>query len=168
MAENASRGDMLSGARQKIVLANPTITAGAYTANDALGGLMTFAGAAAFDGGSGMVVAVRLLIANPTPAAPGIDLHLFNRAVTPAADNAAASFTVADLDDGAWCGFVPVRSNDWMSAAATNLVAAYKETRVPFHCASGSKDIFGAMVDVDGATYGATDDLEVVLTVLQD
>ena len=45
----------------EIISQTPTVTAGAYSANDAVGGLLTFANAARFDKGGGIIKDVIIL-----------------------------------------------------------------------------------------------------------
>ena len=74
--------------RNKIVKtfsATPTITAaGAYTAGDALGGLITFAKAADKTFGSGNMISITVIDNDKESAA--LELHLFNQTFTASAD----------------------------------------------------------------------------------
>ena len=74
----------------------PTVsTSPAYTAKDAVGGLLTFANAVRETGGSGVLMGVTVIDASMQM--PSLELVLFDRTFTAAADNAIFSPSDADL-----------------------------------------------------------------------
>lgn len=107
----------------------------AYTAGDMLGTQWSFTGAVATSGGYGYVVGAVLL--DETDVIGAVDIFLFNASVTQAADNAANSWSDADMancvgglslpapfDSGlnreaTWQGVVPFK------LAATTLYAGF-------------------------------------------
>lgn len=73
----------------------PAITAGAYSAKDAVGGLLTFANAARVQGGIGVIE--KLVITDLSIQAAELILVLFDRTFTAMADNAPFDPSDADL-----------------------------------------------------------------------
>jgi hypothetical protein len=75
---------------------HPTITAGAYSAGDAVGGAMKFL--VTSPGGGGMIERVKVLDAGNQKAA--LTLYIFRAdLVTPVADNGAFAVVIADLQN---------------------------------------------------------------------
>jgi hypothetical protein len=71
------------------------LTNAAYAAGDQLGNQYTIANAARVSGGSGRITSVVLL--DEADVVGPVTVLFFDRSVTPAADNAAASFSDADM-----------------------------------------------------------------------
>ena len=155
---------VIDAGRWKRIVQTPTITAGAYSADDAVGGLLTFVEAARFDGGGGLITSANLLMKVPADNI-NLDLFLFHETVTVAADNAAASYS--DADAALLAGFVTFRANDYIAATALNIMA-FKELSIPYRCAEDSSSIFGQFVDRTGHTYASTADIVITLTVARD
>ena len=138
----------------------PVVTAGAEDAGDALGGLLTFEGAARVAGGGGIIKSVMIL--DDAGQDASLELWLFSDAFTAIADNAAWAPAEADLHklvaiittgDGAWF------------AAGTPSVARVEVSQY-YECAGTS--LYGQLVDRTGGTYVATDDVTVILNLLLD
>lgn len=149
--------------RQVRVQVTPTITAGAYSADDALGELMTFAGMARYVGGAGVIITAILFCKDQT-LQPDVDIYIWNETITGDADNDAMTITDADMLKGGLV--IPILVSDW-KALATN-GSAHVNAEVPFRCAEGSDDIFVQMVLRTATTYGATDELTLTLTAETD
>jgi len=77
----------------RTITVTPTITAGAYSANDAVGGLMTFLGLFKKQG-SGMLVS--LVLTDQEEQNAVTDIILFKQTFTATADNAAINISAAD------------------------------------------------------------------------
>lgn len=75
----------------------PTVTAGAYSAGDAVGGLLTFANAARASGGGGVVKGV--VIVDDAGQDAELELWLFDRTFTAMVDNAAWAPSEANLEN---------------------------------------------------------------------
>lgn len=147
--------------RQVITVA-PTITAGLYAANDALGGRMTFSSASIGAGQSGMIEAVRI-VDRAVQLAP-MDLVLFDQAFTATADN--DPFDPSDADMESCVGVIPVTAaNYWQFF--DNAVAVVYPVGLPF-VTVGSGDLYGQLVVRAAPTYVATTDIRVRLTVRRD
>jgi hypothetical protein len=135
-------------------------TSPAYTAGDAIGGLLTFANAARLSGGSGIIQAITLLCKTPA-LVPAIDLVLFNQTFTNTSDNAA--FAPSDADMANCIGYIPLTA--W-SDNANNSIAARFGLGFPFLLTGTS--LFGQMICRSAITLGSPTDLIVGLSILQD
>lgn len=145
------------------IVQTPTITAGAYTAGDALGGLLTFANAAKIAGGRGMITKV-VIVDDAKQSAP-IDLVLFDRTFTATADNSA--FDPSDADMQNCLGFIPVANTDYAEFNDNGVATKASGLQMPFEydLAGGVTSLFGQLVIRVGDTYAATDDLTIKITV---
>ena len=138
----------------------PVITAGAYVAGDAVGGLLTFANAGRASGGGGVIKDV--LILDDAGQDVALELWLFNATFTAMADNAPWAPSEADLrklqaiittDDGAWF-------------AAGTPSAAMVEVAQRYDVVGTS--LFGQLVTRGTPTFVAVDDVSVIIGLLQD
>ena len=142
----------------------PAISAaGIYAAGDALGGLLTFANAADSDYGSGVIQA--LVVIDNDQEMDGLELHLFNQAFTPTANNAPFDPTDADLEN--WIGFLEVAAGDYADLN-DNSAAILRNQNLPFNLVSGGTSLFGQLVTRATPTYTAVDDIIVKLIIQQD
>lgn len=144
------------------ISATPTISAaGIYAAKDAIGGILTFANAARWSGGTGTIQAVTLVDKDQELA--NIDLVLFDQTIAgTVTDNAAFDPTDADLSNVQ--GWVAIGSG--MYADFSDNSVAHVPVNIPYRCAATS--LFGALVSRGTPTYTATSDIVVILTVAQD
>lgn len=138
----------------------PTVTAGAYTAGDAVGELLIFANAARTTGGGGVVKSV--VIVDDAGQDVEMELWLFYDTITDVADNAPWAPTEGDLHkldaiistaDGAWF------------AAGTPSVARV-ECSQRYSC--GGLNLYGKLVTRGAPTFAATDDIMVIIGLLRD
>jgi len=138
----------------------PTVTAGAYAANDAVGGLLTFANAARESGGGGVVKDVIILDDAGQDAA--MELWLFNATFVAMADNALWAPSEADLRK--LVAIISTTDGAWFAAGTPS--AARVEVSQRYDLAGTS--LFGQLVTRGTPTFAATDDISVVLGLLQD
>jgi hypothetical protein len=145
------------------VSVTPTVTAlGAYTAVDAVGGLMTIPNAARYTGGAGSLVNLTVLDKDSESAA--LVVFFFDRTVTAPGDNNAFVMTDADLAFflGAW-------SSGTFFDRAANSNAHFTHTgpgtSMPF-VLSGT-DLFALAYTTGTPTYTATTDLTFQFTIEQ-
>ena len=138
----------------------PTVTAGAYIAGDAVGGLLTFANAARVAGGGGVIKDVIILDDNGQDAE--MELWLFNATFTAMADNAPWAPSEADLRK-----LVAVaRTNDgnWLDAGTPS--ACVVEVSQRYDCVGTS--LFGQLANRGTPTFANTDDVTVIIGLLTD
>lgn len=136
----------------------PTITAGAYAAKDAVGGLLTFAAAARISTGKGVINTVTIIDDDDEKAA--LELWLFNQTFTATADNAA--FDPADATMTNCVGVIPIAAADYYSAN-DNGAACVRGVGLQFQLAGTS--LFGQLKCTGTPTYTATTDLTIVLAI---
>lgn len=142
----------------------PTITAGAYSANDALGGLMEFSDAVNEHSRSGIIT--NLLIVDKAGQSAAIDVFLFDATFTATADNAAWPTTnPSETVIGTNCiGVISVTSGDYKTYNGGSLasVTLTKPIKV-----SGTT-LYAQAVVRDTPTYAATSDLTFRLSIAKD
>lgn len=141
-----------------IISQTPTVTAGAYSANDVVGGLLTFASAVRSTAGYAKLQTVILIDKAFTKNV--LELWLFDSDPTVAADNAAQTYTDANL---AKCvGVIPIAAANYYQAA-DNQIAIVQNTNLIFTCAATS--LFGQLKCTGTPTYASTSDLTVKLAI---
>lgn len=139
----------------------PTVsTSPAYTAKDAVGGLLTFANAARSSGGTCRVTSVAVLDKGQQMA--DLDLILFDRSITAPTDN--AGFNPSDTEAGYCRGIVPI-SQGLFADLSTNSVATVE---CGLDIVLNGTDLFGVLVARGTPTYTSTSDLVVTVTVARD
>lgn len=159
-AETLMNGIMPSGLVQVRISQTPTVsTTPAYTAKDAVGGLLTFANAARVSGGSCIIQSV--IVIDNSQQMPALDLVLFDRTFTAPTDNAV--FAPTDAEAATCIGVIPISA--W-SDFSTNSVAARFGLGLAVTLSGTS--LFGALVTRSTPTFVATSDITVILQILQD
>lgn len=146
--------------RRKVVRLSvtPTISTSIYAIKDAVGDLMTFAGAVRASGGSGRIVATQV-VDKDQEMAP-LDLILFDRTITAPTDNAV--FDPSDTELGYVVAVIPIGSYVTLN---DNAVADVPLSR---SFVLNGTDLFGVLVSQGTPTYTATSDIVVTLTIEQD
>ena len=136
----------------------PTITAGAYSAGDVIGGLLTFF-LANTRGADGIVRSVRIADRDDEKAA--VKLWLFAEQPITIADNAA--FAPTDNDISKCIGVLAFAAADYTTAATGwNAFVAKHEQGIDFTDTNGT--LWGYLVADATPTYGTTTDLTITIT----
>lgn len=144
-------------------VATPTITAGAYGALDAVGGLLTFTGLFKEQNAGG--INVGMVITDKSKQGAGLVLVLFNQTFTATADNAA--FDPSDADLLNCIGYVEVASGDYQ--AFTDNSMAVGASTIPMRSVTVNGTIFGQLyLPADTPTYVSTSDIQVRLIATSD
>lgn len=138
----------------------PTVTAGAYIANDAVGGLLTFANAGRAIGYGGVVK--DMIILDDAGQDAEMELWLFNATFTPMVDNAPWAPSEADLRK--LVAIITTANGAYFDAGTPS--AAMVEVSQRYDLVGTS--LFGQLVTRGTPTYVATDDVTVIIGVLQD
>ena len=138
----------------------PAITAGAYIANDVVGGLLTFAAASRAIGWGGVIKDMVILDDAGQDAA--LELWLFDQTFTPVADNAPWAPAEADLEN--LVCIITTANGAYFPAGTPS--AAMVEVSQRYDCVGTS--LFGQLVTRGTPTYAATDDISVKIGLLQD
>lgn len=143
----------------KIISQTPTISTGAYTAKDAVGGKLTFA----VEGrGSGVIHTVTVV--DDAAQSAELVLVLFNQSFTATADNAAFDPSDADLEN--CIGKVKILATDYQ-ALNDNAVASVLAVGLPYQTKAGLS-LYGQLMCTGTPTYASTGDLTIKLHVLGD
>ena len=138
----------------------PTITAGAYSAGDAVGGLLTFANAARTSGGGGFVKNV--LLVDDAGQDAQLELWLFDQTFTAIADNAAWAPTEADLEN--LIAIVSTVDGTWRAAGTPSAISVEASLRYDLTGTS----LFGQLVTRGTPTFAATDDVTTKAALMRD
>ena len=140
----------------------PTVTAGAYSAGDAVGGLLTFANAARTSGGGGVTMGVIIIDDNGQDVK--IELWLFNQTFTAMSDNAAWAPSEADLENLIGIISTGDSAQGWLAAGTPSAIDIECTNRYDLVGTS----LFGQLVTRGTPTFAATDDVTVKVKLLQD
>ena len=140
----------------------PTITAGAYSAGDAVGGLLTFANAGRVSGGGGVIKTVTII--DDAGQDAELELWLFDRTFTAMSDNAAWAPSEADLENHIGVISTEDSSQGWLAAGTPSTITIDVATGFDLNGTS----LFGQLVTRGTPTYAATDDLTIKVKVMQD
>jgi hypothetical protein len=151
------------GGNTAIIRLNPTITAGAYSANDVVGGEITLTGAMRTSGGSGILQSLTVHDADSESAA--LEFYFFDSAPGAAiADNGAFSWNATDEDK--YLGMVSVLTGDYITRGG-DVFATIRNIGLPV-VATGSADLFLYIVLTGAPTFTATSDLTFTFGFLRD
>lgn len=151
--------------KQKVIEQALTVGTDAYTANDVVGGLITFD--VSGSSGSGIVRWARVVDDDNEKAE--LTLYLFDASPTAIADDAAFSPTVADLKN--YIGKVLFQAADYetINSNAVAIIGHGVSTdylNIDFKTSTGN--IYGYLVCTATPTYTAAADLHVTLGVWLD
>ena len=142
------------------IIQTPTISAaGLYAAGDAVGGLLTFANAARVTGGGGVIK--NMIIVDDDGEDAELELWLFNQTFTAMADNAAWAQAEASLHN--LVAVISTANGAYYAAGTPS--AAVVECSQRFECTGTS--LFGQLVTRGAPTYTATDDISVIISIIQ-
>ena len=118
-----------------------TVTNGAYTIADVVGGLITFPYAVGENGGAAMVRTVKLA----GVVAIAYNLWFLNANIaTPALDNAA--FTIVVADEPKYLGHVQIAAGNWVAAQSAFNVATVADVGLMVQAAAATQSIYAYLV----------------------
>ena len=129
-----------------------TVTNGAYTIGDVVGGLITFTGAVRENGGTALVQSVKL----SGVAAIAYNLFFLNANIaTPAADNAAFAWAAADT--AKYLGHTAIAAADYLpdQSAGFNSVSV-RNIGLMVKAAASTQSIYGYLVATAVTSPGTT------------
>jgi hypothetical protein len=137
--------------RIQYAIATPTITAGAYTAGKAIGGMLTFKDLAT----RGFSTVYNVVVVDKSGQAPACDLVLFSQPFTATAN--AATIAISAADSLNCIGNVKIVAGDW-SNIGTPAVAAKMQL---FLAAVGDLDnnVYGQLICRGTPTFTSTSDI---------
>ena len=138
----------------------PTVTVGAYSEGDAVGGLLTFPNAGRASGEGSVLTDV--LIIDDAGQDAELELWLFNATFTAIADNAAWAPTEADLEK--CIAVISTTGGTWRAAGTPSVINIECTRRIDITGTS----LFGQLVTRGTPTFAAVDDVTVKIKLLQD
>jgi hypothetical protein len=143
------------------VCVQPTITAGAYSENDAVGGQLDFENAVGYEKKSGMIQSVTII--DSADVLDRFYLNCFDQDFTEAADNAGVSYAIGDVSHNILN--LSVDSADWVDLGGgqvnqvANIGKAIVLDSVTLRC---------QLQTTSAPTYNTDGDLTVCIDVLKD
>jgi hypothetical protein len=147
----------------RVLTATPAITAGAYVAADAVGGKLSFYGAANAEGGWGFITGFQVFDKSQVKAA--LELVLFDRNFTAVADN--TPFDVSDTDLTKIVAVIPTGAYVDFGLSGSVYGVHYGLSAAPMFRCLGSKHLYGQLRAPAGGVYVTTSDLTVKLSIVQ-
>lgn len=149
---------------RRFISVSPTLSLGAYSQFDSVGGLMTFPAAASTDRYTGAVVSVRIF--DKDSEATPYELFLFNADPSASTFTDNAGITIADADLDKIFGVVQFATTTRF-AFANNSFSEVNGLYLPFNTVPGTNALYGALrTGTSGTpTYTATSDITVELVV---
>lgn len=160
LSVNSEDVQQVSTRQNRILLTGtPTVsTSPAYSAGDAVGGLITFSSAARFSGATIVLESVKVV--DKSKQAPALVLQLFDRSVTVASDNAAADWSDSDILFGA----PPIQLSNWETNASNSICG--RVVNMPMKL--NGTDLYGQFLTRGTPTFAGTSDIYVEIVVAQD
>ena len=143
--------------------AAPTVTAGAYTAGQVVGGKISLATAARVNNGSGVIQNV--LVTVSTALSAPFDVFFFDTNPTNSTftDNAALALNAADLPY--LCGVA--HCNDQVSGGTPQIFQAVN-LAIPFKLGAAATTLYAVIVMRGGETLASTSAIGLSVIILQD
>jgi len=156
------QGDVPVTTNGDTITQTPTVTAGAYSVGDNVGGLLTFANAALVSGKGGVIK--NILIIDDAGQDAELELWLFDTTFTPGNDNDAWAPTEAELHTLITVISTEDSAQGWIAGGTPSICGIEVARR--YDCTGTS--LFGRLVTRGTPTYIATDDITVRIMLLQD
>jgi hypothetical protein len=138
--------------------AAPAVTAGAYSANDAVGALMTFTNAVRASGGRAKIHTINFTDLGVT--ANVLNLWLFSDSIAAIADNAA--WDPSDAELLTCVGVIQIAAADYL-VATDNQAATKVNVGFVYNCTGTS--LYGQFECVGTPTYASTSDIKIRMQV---
>lgn len=150
-----------------VISVTPTITAGIYSAGDALGGLLTFSSSLYFRHETGVILTATLIDKAKQDSAT--DLVLFNQTFSATSDNDA--FDPSDADLLNCLGVINIGASDYAdfndsSIATVRNIGLIVGTEG--QTLSTDQTLYGQLVTRGTPTYTTTSDVVISIGTLQD
>jgi hypothetical protein len=170
LSVNAAGDLRVDGGQAFIVRVSPTVTAGAYTANDTLGGEQTIAAAARISGGGGVLTSIRMIAQDDSAnlwVANDVKVLIFqsNPAGTYTDNVALDSTSLTDSD--AQTLLLGAFSLDTLVTLGNVIQLSASNINMPYVC-SGSADLFAVAINVGGRTPDAAAGVTFVYHMIRD
>ena len=162
-AGEAHIGEM--GGNTTTVTVSPTVTAGAYHANDVVGGKLTLANAARVAAGSGLIYT--LTVQDLAAQNAVFEIYIFNADPTNGTYTDNGALDIHDTDMAMCIGRIDVAAADYKSLADNSMAFPTGMRAIPFKLASGTS-LYAIVRTTGTPTYIATSDLKLIFGILRD
>lgn len=141
----------------RLVRVTPTVTAGAYSANDVVGGTLTFSGIP----DKGVIVSVTVV--DQAKQAGALQLVIFDSAPTDIADNGA--YDIADADLLKIVGAVHLTDTAGADKFdfSDNKIYCRQALVIPYTFGPGSTSLYAFLIALGTPTFAAASDVQVQL-----
>jgi hypothetical protein len=155
-----------TGGWSDLIKVTPTITVGAYSAQDMVGGKMTLSNAMRVIGGKGYLYSLEVISTDKIAAA--LDFHLFSAMAGAYADNDPESISAADSLNH--LGLVRILATDYLTKANFAIAQPDPTTFKPILLKSGaaSRDLFAIVVCTATPTYTHSTGLQFDFGIIGD
>jgi len=153
------------GGNTTTVTVSPTVTAGAYHANDCIGGKLTLANAARAAAGSGLIYT--LTVQDLAAQNAILEIYIFNADPSNGTYTDNGAVDIHDTDMGYCIGRIDVATSDYKSLADNSMAFPKDMRAIPFKLASGTS-LYAIIRTTGTPTYAATSDLKLVFGILRD
>lgn len=157
------------GAHTNVVAVTPAITAVAYDANDAVGGLLTFEDAFRVkktDPNTSTVASALLMDDSNGQAHSPMELWLFNATFAATGDH--DEFTITKTVLFTLLGIIKWAASDYTDAADNSAALVIPQNFGIQAATTGQTSLFGQLKTTGTPDYDSTTDLKIRLTFLQD
>lgn len=142
------------------VSVSPTVTAGAYSAGDVVGGLLTFANASRNAGEGGVVK--NIMVIDDAGQDAELELWLFKDTISGIADNEAFAPPESDLRN--LVVIASTEDGDWFECGTPSVARVEVSQRYE----TVDTSLYGYLITRGTPTFVATDDVTVIVSILQD
>lgn len=151
------------GANTTLVSCTPTVTAGAYHANDVVGGIQTIANAVRVSAGTGIIQS--LTISDLAAQKAVFEIYLFSATPGTGTYTNNSAMDLDDTDALLCIGRIDVTEADYKSLA-DNSIAMIRNIGIPIKVAATS--LFVVIRTTGTPTYTSTSDLKFTFGILRD
>ena len=146
---------------------SPTVTVdtAAYTAQDNIGGLLTLTDAMLSEGGTGLLQS--LLVADASGQKPALEILIFNANPSSSTITDQAAISIHADDVGKIIRRISVSQGDYVNVGSKYYADLSPGSRL-LQAASGSKNLYAAIVCTGTPDFVASTDLKVKFGILRD
>lgn len=143
--------------------AAPTVTAGAYTSGQVVGGLISLSGAARVNAGSGLIQTVGISVKTALTAPFDVFFFDTNPSNSTFTDNSVLAINVADLPS--LCGIA--HCTDLISGGTPQILQA-ANCSLPFKLSASATTLYAVIVMRGGETLASTSAIGLSIVIIQD
>ena len=154
------------GGNSDIISPTVTVDTSAYSANDVIGGKLTLTNAMRVNGGTGLLQSLMLIDTSGTQK-PALEIIIFNADPTASTITDQATISVHTDDVAKVIRKIDVAASDWTLIGGKYYADISPGTRL-LKSASGSKNLYAAIVAVGTPTFAASTNFKVNFGILQD